>query len=297
MVKPINSLERLISEMSEQDHRLRDYEANARRGYLPLNNYVERDLQDQNWMYLNAANATSRIAVARIAERRIEEALARLPPSMPIFWITLAPLKYAMAASEAKNFDVRRLQGWTRQVLGGLSFIGCVDVAYYPRYWGFFPGTKAMSFHVHALAWGMDRHSLFALSEQLNAKYDCMIPGAVAVHVQDVPLRMALQKVPYMLKRPTKSYRIRIGKRELTDSETGEITSERTYKQFKQKLRTREIVMSVNLLHNWFLEELFFGSLEGTTLRNEIVGEVLRPMFRRDPGSRNASRPGSVNRG
>src|SRR3954466_1674520 len=166
-------------------------------------------------------------------------------------WVTLIPNQFVVPEDAAASFDPKRLQAWARQELRGLSFISMVEPALYTNVGDIMAGVRrVVSWHVHAIAWGVIEARLAAIKDGINNRYEALLPGVDVAKFELVANDDVVGKALYMLKAPQSEYRVYPKRTEKIDRETGEITTPTTgrFKQRKRPLRPGDMVRMCKVL-------------------------------------------------
>ena len=98
------------------------------------------------------------------------------------WWIESCVTSVSAAAVDIAAIKIRLRYG-----LRGLSFFGLIEPAYYANLEeGIYPQRRCISWHLHALVWGISQRKLRALLRALQAagRYVAVVPGLKAVDVR-----------------------------------------------------------------------------------------------------------------
>jgi hypothetical protein len=205
--------------------------------------------------------------------------------------VTLAPRKFVVAEGAAASFDPKRIQAWTRQLLRGLNFVGMVEAALYTNFGHVSAGFwRVVAWHVYLLAWGVSEAQLAPVMDNINRRYEALLPGVDPAFGVPVAKEEVVGKALYMLKAPQSEYRVYPKRATRIDRETGEITTPTTgrFKQKKQALRSGDMVRMCNVMADKHLHRLMFAGGGGAPLLNAVRAEALEPLRREE--AREASR-------
>lgn len=197
-------------------------------------------------------------------------------PEIPLFWLTLVDIG-CFTAHDAEQINLAAIIHKLRGGLGGLSYIGMIDAAYYTN---IAPGTefserRGVNWHLHLFAWGETRKQIkarFATLNDSNDNYRPIIPEGLGADWKQVTEEMLPIRFRYMLKTPRKSYRI--GRKELCDPE-GRVDFK--FMQNKSDLRPGERVTLFLLLKRFWLNELTVAGGEGVELRRRALRQITTP--------------------
>jgi len=194
----------------------------------------------------------------------------------PVFLVTLAVADHTVPLAEAKDFDCRRVKGLTRQALGGIPFVGMIEGALYRNFGSSGPQIGYfVSWHAHILTWGASRKAINDAAKTIRQSRSGLIPDRPCIHVKKLTPELIADKLYYLLKGPQKEYRI-YSDGDRINSETGEVLSP-IYRQSKRPLRTGDRARLCHAFEDRLLDNLLFGSGDGTRLCNAIKHEVLQP--------------------
>ena len=232
---------------------------------------------------LNAANPFARIRWGNalwaefVAYFNLAE--GRPYPKVPLFWVTLADIG-CFTAHDAKHISIAPFAIHLRAGLGGLSYVGMFDPAFYVN---IAPGTnfaehRGVNWHLHLFAWGESQKDFKARVAAMNAStdnYRPIVPGGQGAHYNNVTAETFAIKFRYMNKTPRKAYRV--GRAELRGSE-GEVDFK--FKQNKIDLRPGERITLFHLLKGLRLDELTVAGGEGVALRRRALRQATRPSGR-----------------
>ncbi|WP_262273059.1 hypothetical protein [Microvirga yunnanensis] len=198
----------------------------------------------------------------------------------PLHFVTIACRRFSCAVDGGAAFDVQQVQSHARQALHGFNYLGMVEVAYYGNI-GLAPGVRgALCFHVHAIVWGVSAHRLNRALAAVDAREQSLLPGVRPTDRRSLTVNRLPGKLLYMLKSPSKEYRVYPMRGEFTDQETGEITVGPTgkWRQLKQRLRFGGLVAARSALVDRYLDRLAFAGGAGISLLNRIRCAALRPL-------------------
>lgn len=253
---------------------LQNYLECPRKGYVRLPSTLTRELDPRRKRDLYANNAWSRIAFVDVVVPRVlaHEGVR----AGPVFHVTLAVADHTVPLAEAKDFDCRRVKGLTRQTLRDISFVGMIEGALYRNFGSNGPQIgDFVSWHAHVLTWGASRRAIEDAVNPIRRGRSGLIPDRSSIDVRVVnPARVA-DKLYYALKGPQKEYRV-YSDSDRIDLETGEVLGP-IYRQSKRPLRTGDRARLCQAFENRLLDQLFFGSGDGTRLCKTIKREALQP--------------------
>jgi hypothetical protein len=190
--------------------------------------------------------------------------------NQPIFLVTLVDRRCVTAVS-APDVDIKAIKIRLRYGLRGLSFLGMVEPGYYANLQkGIYPKRRCISWHLHALVWGISERKLRALLRALQAsgRYAAVVPGLNAVDVREIEQGDLPEVSGYILKSPWSAYRVTkyVADKEgylLRDAEGKERPF---YLQGKSELRPGERVTLFHMLKPLYLDQLSVAGGEGAPL-------------------------------
>jgi hypothetical protein len=271
-------------------HRLRDkelwaYIAKQDKKIVQVSPEVQKQLGPEAAKYLFANNAYARINFVRIARKHIKKLVKGKGENAPFYFVTLTPVQYALAYSEAQTFDLRQLQSWTWSRMGKLNFIGMVEAAHY-RNRGLVQGRNetTVSWHVHLVVWGIGEADLAKRLTIINARGKALIPGAVPAHYRRLEPDEVTKVTTYMLKAPMKEHSTYPTHRMMKSPKTGETEKVPTgrWETKKEPYDRRGIAMMTNVMANCYLDKLLFAGGGGKALAKAINAEALKPLERHE---------------
>ncbi|PWT86629.1 MAG: hypothetical protein C5B58_01085 [Acidobacteria bacterium] len=199
-------------------------------------------------------------------------------PDRQLFFATLTDIS-CCTAHDAPFIDVQAFKKTLRRGLKGLSYIGMIEPALYVN---IAAGTRwsckrAVSWHVHAICWGEDRKKMRKRFAWLNRQevFRSIMPGQRGAHQKEIPAQVLADgsrtfladKLRYMLKSPSKAYRIYRAK----NGDEDEIK----FRQIKSDLRPGDRIDLFHLTKGLYLDELAVGGGEGTDMLRRIKRAVL----------------------
>ncbi|WP_156940738.1 hypothetical protein [Mesorhizobium sp. LSJC265A00] len=212
----------------------------------------------------------------------------RMTRGKKFYFLTLAPRMFAVPLEEAPDFDHSILQSWAERLLSGHTYIGIVEAAFYGNF-GLVPGSRTVSWHVHALLWDTNERSVQAINDAVDGAHDALLPGGHAGDMMELGVRGAASHIIYMLKGQLKEYRCGPTKKEKVDPKTGEIVNK--WWQQKRPLRTGDLAKMMKVMAARTIPGLCFAGGAGRVIwqtaeaqattriaeENASVVEKLRP--------------------
>lgn len=169
--------------------------------------------------------------------------------------------------------DLELIKRRLRYGLRKFSHIGMIEPAYYVnlqrgvRY----SGRRCMFWHLHALVWGVQRKELqeYLRKMVIGARYVAIADGLNATHIRKIGQGRLAAHVAYLLKSPSKAYRVSVRDREdgsgepITDAD-GVVLQQ--FKQGKAKLRHGERIVLFHAMKRLHLDRLAVAGGEGAKL-------------------------------
>ncbi len=195
----------------------------------------------------------------------------------PLFLVTLTDVS-CTTAHDALFVDIHRYKRKLQAGLMGLNYVGMIEPGLYVNV---APGTrlsmkKAVSWHLHAVCWGESRKEMKKRFRRLNQKgrylpimhsqlgaHQKVIPNAYLPNKQD--RTFLTDKLRYVLKSPTKGYRVYKTERVTCD---GELVP--CFRQKKEDLRKGDRIILFHLMKKLYLDELAVAGGEGTDIMRRI---------------------------
>ena len=182
------------------------------------------------------------------------------------WWIESCVTSVSAAAVDIEAIKIRLRYG-----LRGLSFFGLIEPAYYANLeQGIYPQRRCISWHLHALVWGISQRKLRALLRALQAagRYAAVVPGLKAVDVREVQQGDLPTVVGYILKSPWSAYRVT----KYVADQRGYLLRDADgkerpfYLQGKSKLQPGQRITLFHLLKSFYLDKLSVAGGEGAPL-------------------------------
>jgi hypothetical protein len=190
--------------------------------------------------------------------------------SQPIFLVTLVDISCATSVTAA-DFDIEGIKRRLRSGLRGLSHFGMIEPAHYVNLQeGIYFERRCISWHLHALVWGISERKLRALLRDLEAsgRYAAIAPGLKAADVREVQQGDLHTVVGYILKSPWSAYRVT----KYCADKDGNILRDANgaerpfYLQGKSKLRAGERITLFHTLKPFYLDKLAVAGGDGAPL-------------------------------
>jgi hypothetical protein len=234
-------------------------------------------LESQNAKYLYALNGHSRIIWGYAFIRHFADHFGLTEdnpiPDEKLTWITLTDI-LCVTTDEPQEIDFEKFKRRYRPALKDLNYIGMIEPGYYvniiqgSRY----AGTKMVSWHLHAIAWGDHYKEVQRRFDELNAsgEYVPIYDDGIALHAVRLPAKQIPIKLRYTVKSPRKAYSI--GK------STKLIGGERHCKfiQNKRDLRPGERIKLLRLMKDLYLDQLAMAGGEGVDILLRVKYDALR---------------------
>ena len=257
----------------------RTSESNLRRAFQEARNRHTVSRGDPGLLHsshrhqLLAVNRYSRVCFGRAVSDQLSRFFCfpdRVEHNQPIFLVTLVDRSCVTSVSAAA-VDLEAIKIRLRYGLRGLSFFGMIEPAYYANLeQGIYPQRRCISWHLHALVWGISQRKLRALLRALQAsgRYVAVVPGLKAVDVREVQPGDLPTVVGYILKSPWSAYRVT----KYVADQRGYLLRDADgkerpfYLQGKSQLRPGQRVTLFHLLKSFYLDKLSVAGGEGAPL-------------------------------
>ncbi|UGY28870.1 hypothetical protein HU675_0020020 [Bradyrhizobium septentrionale] len=233
---------------------------------------------------LSAVNTRARLCWARHLCRLLERAVGFDSKSglieQDVFLVSLVDIRCAKGSAE-ENVDLEPIKKRLRQGLRGYNYIGAIEPALYSSITWFetnFDRQRCISWHLHALVWGVSRGEIKTLVRRLRRSGD-YIPITPAQLGADV--RSAIQGkfsglIGYVLKPPTHSYRIGIDR--VHERQTGEIR----HKQYRSRLRPGERLTLYLQMRHLDCDQMWIAGGGARQIRSRCRRDALAAVRRSD---------------
>jgi hypothetical protein len=202
-----------------------------------------------------------------------------------VYFVSIVDITCARSP-EAKltDPDLEIIKNRLRYGLRGLSHVGMVEPAYYVnlqrgvRY----NGRRCLFWHLHALVWGVSRKELKRRLRKLvtAGRSVAIADGLDPTHVRTIKQGRLPAHVAYLLKSPSKAYRVSVRDREdesgqpITDAD-GVVLQQ--FKQGKSNLRHGDRIVLFHAMKNIYLDKLAVAGGEGAGILRTIKRIALRP--------------------
>lgn len=238
--EPVTTWAEFERQHRETDGRLKHYLHMGRSRSVVLDRETATELDPAKARFLPANNLKARLRFAGIMAEHLDRAVGVLLPDEPVFFVTLIARRFTIREDRAAAFKVHPLHSWTHQILRGCSYVGMVEGAYYSNLDVTGAGyRRAVSWHIHAIVWGITEEQLRGICNAANRRYQTIVPGIDAAHYRAIERSEVEGQALYMSKGQLSDYRLIPRKREAVDAETGEVTTPTTgrFRQAKQDLR------------------------------------------------------------
>jgi hypothetical protein len=230
--------------------------------------------------YLNAVSPQARIRWGAMVCEEFSHHFHLGPnkpePDQRIFLLTLCDRRCCTSHQE-KNIPIARFIRILRRGLGGLSYIGMIEPAYYANVCegARIYGKRLVSWHLHLLAWGESRKKMQKRIDGLN-KQKILLPiadGLAAAHQKCISKGKLASKICYLLKSPRKAYRL---SKWDTITPDGEIIPK--FKQWKDDFRPGERLTVFRLMKDLYLDQLALGGGEGAEILRRVKRRVVQDL-------------------
>jgi hypothetical protein len=182
------------------------------------------------------------------------------------------------AADVSLPFVTRRL----RLGLRGLSYVAVVEPAFYVNQQAGvrFTGKRCLSWHLHAIVWGVSKAELSERIRTLNqiGQYVALVPGRKGAQKKRIRQGTLPEVFGYMLKQPVNGYRVTRYDRERNGrpviNEDGEVQAK--FIQGKSKLRPGQHVELFHVMKGLSLDQLTIAGGQGVPLLARAKRQVSR---------------------
>ncbi|MFD1300265.1 hypothetical protein [Methylobacterium marchantiae] len=255
----------------------------GRRGSVVLDRETATELDPANARFQLANNLQARLQFARITAEHLDRSVRALPPDEPLFFVTLIERRFTVREDQAAAFKVHPLHSWTHQILRGCSYVGMVEAAHYSNLDVTGAGYQlAVSWHTHAIVWGVSEKRLREICDAANRRYQTFVPGIDAAHVRPLKRSEVGGQALYMTKGQLSSTRVWALKDTVVDAVTGEVTTPTTgeFTQKKDVIRPGASARMAQVFAGRPLGELAFAGGKGRTvlktIRHEAGAELRR---------------------
>jgi hypothetical protein len=223
----------------------------------------------RNTEELSAASPRSHRVWGNVLWSELKEELGPKESRPELFFVTLVDV--ACATLPYKRPDVSWMIDRYRSGLKGLNFIGVVEPALYTNIGPGteFPYKRGLFWHIHAICWG-DRDQVTARLAKLRSHrffFKPIVPGGHGVHYDSVSPDQLAGKFAYMLKTPTKVYRIY--PRGFLVPGGGEETKFR--QRSTKDVRPGERLIYCHALHSLSLDRLTLAGGQGVEIRRRAL--------------------------
>jgi hypothetical protein len=205
--------------------------------------------------------------------------------SREIFFVSLMDLTCARSPEEQlTDIDLEFIKNRLRYGLKECSYFGMIEPALYVnlqrgvRY----EGKQCMFWHLHALVWGVPRKELKKRLRKLvrEGRYAAIADGLDATHVRKIKQSRLPAHVAYLLKSPSKSYRVSVRDRQdktgqpITDADG---VVQRRFTHGKSDLKHGDRIVLFHAIKHLYLDKLAVAGGEGTKLLRTAKRVAVRP--------------------
>jgi hypothetical protein len=260
--------------------RIREYLLRDRRNGQKLPRSLAAELDSGAAMFLYASNTWSRCNFEEVAVRRFCDVERQLDRAARVGVVALAPKQFTMSTLDAKQFDVDEIKSWTKRVMRGFNYFGCVEAGCYPERIFHYGKKGTVSWHVHFFVWGFDHAGLSDRLAKINREYECYFPNMTTAHFSPVVRERFAPRMRYFLKGSIVQYRESKRREEIVNPKTGEVLPS-WFDQWKDDIRPGNAVKMVHVMTGRTLDQLVFaGGKAGRAFLVGFLKEALLP-FRR----------------
>jgi hypothetical protein len=145
-----------------------------------------------------------------------------------------------------------------------------------------YDGKRCMFWHLHALVWGVSRKELKKRLRKLviGGRYVAIADGLDPSHTRKIKQGRLPAHVAYLLKSPSKAYRVSVRDREdesgqpITDAD-GVVLQQ--FKQGKSDLRHGDRIVLFHAMKHFYLDKLAVAGREGAGILRAVKRIALTP--------------------
>ncbi|WP_020180300.1 hypothetical protein [Methylopila sp. M107] len=279
MTPDLSTYEKFDAEHREAHARLQAYIETDRSNGVRLGWGVRGELSIQRKWQMTANNVLARIACAR----RFQEALLDVPSlrrGQQYSFVTYTSQRFAGPYDPKIRFETGPLKYAFEEALRrlGAHWAGMIEAGFITRLALNIPqdGSRIISWHVHAIVWGVGERKLRAALNKLAQETD--LAGRSAIHIQRRALSVAERQSLYICKFPLAGQLIAGAKGEMVDWQTGEIISAKKWLK-KDALRTGDLARAAVVLRDRGVDQLMIAGGDGVQVYR-AVQQLLPAKFR-----------------
>lgn len=276
---PIRSLEELEKSQNELDARFRQYLVS----YKPdINLKMRKALELRGAHKLHAVNLKCRFQLGTSLNDALKSHFRECRIATAYF-VTLVSEVHAVNAAIGREHDLAAHRQWIASILDGISFLGMIEPAYYPRV-SFMPPSNEdwISWHAHMVLWDVTAATLKELKRRVNSSESSFRPGASVFHFRKAQVCNIEAEVAYMCKSPRSEHYTYPVKRRVVDARTGEkrFAPTGTYKQNKREIRSGKLPVVLSALANKSISSLCVSGGAGTRIASMALSSAKRALDR-----------------
>jgi hypothetical protein len=227
---------------------------------------------------LLAVNSFSRKVWGEIVSDKLSDSFCNggdgTTHNQEIYFVSLMDINCARSPDDnLTDADLLFIKDRLRYGLRKFSYFGMIEPAYYEnlQYGVRYNGKRCMFWHLHALVWGVTPKELKKhLRKVVKAgRYRAIADGMDATHCRRIKQGRLPAHVAYMLKSPSKTYRISVKDRQL---ESGQPFADadgvvlREFKQGKSDLGHGDRIMLFHSMKHLYLDQLTVAGGEGAKM-------------------------------
>jgi hypothetical protein len=177
-----------------------------------------------------------------------------------IFFFTLVDIQCARPSNRTK-VDLKPIVRRLRRGLRDCNYVGVIEPGLYSHITTVganLDQSKCVSWHLHALVWGVTREEAKQLVAKLNRskRYIPISPGQAGAHQKKVRETEFAGTLAYLLKRPKNAYRLGLRKESVASEELSHI-------QYGDPLRPGELLTLYLQLRHLSLPDMWIAGGEG----------------------------------
>lgn len=256
----------------KKEAQLKNY-LTTKRGRLPENQNLVRELLESSALSHYATNFTARIGFTKAATKIIKNKWKREKENktqQEYGFMTLTPRFSALPLSEAGLYDWSALQQWATQHLNGLNYIGIVEAAFFSNI--AINGTKepTVSWHLHIIIWGAERTKIKKIIQKINSTEEALIEDKRAAHYRPIKgLKDLACTTRYIFKNILNDYRVWAKKQPKKDGK-------KDWDQAKSDIKSGNAIKIYRLFNGITIDALCFHGGDGEKLIKRISTRSVR---------------------
>lgn len=214
-----------------------------------------------------------------------------------VYFVSLMDITCARSPEDRlAEADLEAMKNRLRYGLRQFAYFGMVEPAYYVNLQAGvrYHRKRCLFWHLHALVWGISRKALKARLRKLvqAGRYVAIAEGLRATHSRRIKQGRLPAYVAYLLKSPSKAYRVSVRDRE---DEAGQAITDvdgivlQQFKQGKANLRHGDRIVLFHAMKHLHLDRLAIAGGDGARLLRTAKRVALKPDDGPVPGYRTSS--------